>query len=138
MKIRKPIHSSLLNSILKGSGAAFILSVLGSFLIAKFIEGETLAEDLMKYAVMVLTMLSATVGAVLGMRNVESKKVVICLGTAAGYMLLLTASNIMLFDGKMAGVLPSALVCVGSAMAVFLLNLNRKKNNKQKWKGKYR
>ena len=138
MRTKKRIQSPLFMSILLGSGTAYLISVLGSAIVAKLIDGETIPEDSMKYAVMLLTMLSAIAATVLGLRNAENRKVWICMGIAAGYMLLLIASNIILFEGTFAGVLPSALICLGSTMCVFLLNMNHKKNNKRKWGGKYR
>ena len=95
-------------------------TLTGAAIAAKLIEREVLSWAQSGYAVLVILLLSAWMGAMVSAGKIKRRRVAICFASGAIYLLMLMCITALFFGGRYSGVGETALLILcGSGVAVF-------------------
>ena len=110
------------------------MTLLGTLAAAKLIDMEILSWSQSGYAVLVILLLSAWMGAMVAAGKIKRRRVAVCVGSGVVYMLMLLCTTALFFGGKYSGVGETALLILcGSMVAVFTSEPGtRRKSTKSK------
>lgn len=104
-----------------GTGIAVITTMVGSLIAAWLLHSQKIDEGGISYVVMVITVASIILGAVSAAGGAGKQILPVCTGTAAVYLLLLVAVNLLFLDGKVKGFLPTMVLVLGCGVSVSLI-----------------
>lgn len=122
-----------------GALASGTMTLLGTLAAAKLIDMEIVAWSQAGYAVLVILLLSAWMGAMVAAGKVKRRRMAVCMGSGAVYMLMLLAVTALFFGGKYSGVGETALLILcGSMVAVFMGEPGKRRRKTVKTKKGYR
>lgn len=122
-------------SIMKGAsigvGGSMIAAIVMTALAASMVSGERIGETSLDYVTVVILIISSIGGAMAASAVVGHHRLHVCLITGAGYLALLLASAILLFDGVDGTVGVTALTVMGSAGAAALIGMGGRQKGKR-------
>lgn len=112
--------SSIPAGLAWGALISTAVTLAGAAVTAKLIDGEIIGWDQTGYAVLVILLLSAWIGAMVAAGKIKRRRIVVCLASGVAYMLILLCATALFFGGKYSGVGETALLILcGSIVAVF-------------------
>lgn len=119
---RKPTGtaSSIPAGLAWGGVTALGVTLLGALVTAKLIDSGAMEWSQSGYGVMVILILASWLGALTAAGRVKRRRLMICMGTGAVYLLLLLAMTALFFGGRYSGVGETGLLILcGSLLGVF-------------------
>lgn len=119
--VKKPLVSKMAVGLVVGAATSMSISLLGAGLTAYLIESEKIGEGSIRTAAMVITILSASIGAWMAMAKVQKQRMQVCLLCGLAYYLLLISTTAMFFGGQYYGMGISALAVLGGCGTVAFL-----------------
>ena len=119
----------MVTGVLLGSGVSLLLTLICALVVALLIDREILTEMNVGYGIMLVLALSSVVGAWIAALLVKRQRLPVTMITGGLYLLWLLGIGILCFGGQCQGVVPTALMVLGSCLATALVG-NRKKGNR--------
>ena len=96
------------------------MTLIGAAIAAKLINSEILPWDQAGYAVMIILLLAAWLGAVVAAGRIRRRRVAVCAASGITYMLFLLCVTALFFGGTYSGVGETGLlIFCGSTVAIF-------------------
>lgn len=112
---------------------SFIVTLLGTALLAYLIVGEHIGEGSTGYGVMMILVISSALGAWIASAKVKHRRALVCTLNGAGYYLLLLIVTVFFFGGEFTGMGISAIMVALGSLAG-MLPFAQKKGRKNKYK----
>ncbi len=113
-------------SIALGIAMSVGVTMLGSLVLAWFVSKETLPEENLKYAVMLVTIASSVIGGLVATARAKERKLLISVLSGVGYYIVLLACTALFFEGQYSGLgLTGLLVLLGSVIVGIFKNRGR-------------
>lgn len=110
-----------------GAISSLIITVAGAALTAWLIASESIGEETIGYAAMVILMIASAVGAMVSIRLIKRLRLQVCLMSGGCYYLTLLALTALLFGGQYQGMgITAVMVLIGCAFAAFWPIKNRR------------
>lgn len=131
---RKPTGraSSIPAGITMGVISAVIVLIAGSCITATLVNMEKLKTDHIGYAVLIVTLGSAWISAVISSKKIKRMKLMICMTSGICYFAMLIIVTGLMFGGQYSGVGETLLlVLCGSLLAYFSQFPNKNKRIKR-------
>ena len=119
---RKPTGtaSGIPGGLAWGTLASLAMTLAGAGITAKLIDGEILSWDDSGYAVLVILLLSAWLGAIAAAGRIKRQRLLVCIAAGAVYFGMLLLITALFFGGQYSGVGETALlIFCGSMLGVF-------------------
>lgn len=126
--------SSMPGGIAVGTAASVMITFLGSVITAYLIERETIQEDGVGYAAVIILILASITGCLVAAKRIKHQRMLVCMICGVCYFAVLLASTALVFGGQYAGVGATAITVLGSSFAVALLGLRNGKGSIMKHK----
>ena len=127
MKQSKAAGGSLPGGLAFGALISVAITLLCAALCAAMISAETLPEQSLGYASLVILFLAALGGATAGAGKAKGKRLYVCLIVAGIYMLVLFGMTALFFGGQYSGVGVTALVLLSGAIVAAMTGQGRRK-----------
>lgn len=124
------VTSGLAMGIGVGIGISLLVTLILTAIAALLMSRESLAEDSIDIIVIAVELISSLAGAWTAYTLIKSRRLLVCLGTVAGYYLLMLGCTALFFDGQYQGVGISALAVLVGGLVVGLLGLKEKKQSR--------
>lgn len=115
-----------------GTVGALGWTLLCAAVLAKLMVSETLPEEAVGYGAMVILLSGSFLGAMMAVGKVKSKRLQVCLMTAAGYYASLFAMTALFFGGQYTGMGVTALLVFGGSGTAVLLGMGSGNQKKQR------
>ena len=119
----------MIGGILSGSGIALVLTLAGALVITWMVDGEILDQTNIGYGIMLVLLASSAVGAWSAVALVKRQRLPVTMAAGGLYLLWLLGIATLCFGGNYQGIVPTALMVLGSSLAVALIG-NGKKGNR--------
>lgn len=113
--------------ILLGTAISMVISILGSMLTAWLLTKETIRENGVGYAAMVILVIASLAGCLTAVGKIKHQRLMVCGLSGISYFAALIAVTALFFGGQYSGVGATALLIFGSCAVVAILGL--KENN---------
>ena len=113
-----------------GAGVAMVISILGAVLLTFLLAGEQLAVESMNIGVLVILFVSSFLGTWVAAFCCKHHRLVVCLITAAVYLLTWMGMNAMFLGGEFSGVGSGLLVVVIAGIAAAFIGKGGAKSTK--------
>lgn len=111
-----------------GALVSVTVTLTGAAIAAKLIDREVLTWSQSGYAVLMILLLSAWMGATVSAGKIKRRRIAVCLGSGMMYMLILMCITALFFGGRYSGVGETALLILcGSGLAVFTGTTSKRK-----------
>ena len=118
---------------------SLIISAVSAAIIAYMIGAEILSQDTMGYGAMVILGLSCIAGPTVAAALTKEKRLLVCVASVCGYLLILLGCTAIFFGGEYEGFLIGMLIaflCCGGS--VFLCSRGKNKGIPTRKNGRYR
>lgn len=113
--------SSMPGGLAIGAAISLVVTILLAAMLAKLIEGQTIAEENMGYGVMVILLAASFLGAMASYGKIKRQRVIVCLLSGALYFGILLSITALFFGGQYEAVgVTGLLVLCGSGAAALL------------------
>ncbi len=111
--------SSMPVGLLWGAGVSLGVTVAGAVMIARLVLSQTWEEGAAGYAIMVMLILGAFLGAVTASGKIKRQRLAVCAAAGAIYFLQLMSITALFFGGQYEAVgVTGLLILCGSMLAV--------------------
>ena len=124
-KIHMAKAESIPSGLALGAGVSLVLTIALAALIVKLVQTETLQQNQIGYAVMVLLLISSFLGATIARGRVNNRRAMVCMLSGMIYFLILVSITALFFGGQYEGFGATALVVLGGAGTAALLSAGR-------------
>jgi len=119
---RKPTGTA--SSIPAGLAAGAIVSagltIAGTLLTSKLIDGEVIGWDVSGYAVLVILLISSWAGSMVSAARIKRQRMLMCLASGGAYFIMLLMATAIFFGGQYSGVGETGLlIFCGSMLGSF-------------------
>lgn len=104
-----------------GAGVSVIITLLGTALLAKLLDGETIQWEAVGYGILIMVMLSAMLGCITAMKKIKRQNGMVCLLSGLTYWGILLAITALFFGGQYEAMGVTLLLIVGGSGCAFLL-----------------
>lgn len=110
-----------------GIGALFaaVWTVIGSMVVAKLMETESIQENAMGYGAVMILLSASFLSALVAFQKIKHRRALVCLGMAGIYFLMLLATTALIFGGQYTNVGVTALVVGAGGGAAALLGVRK-------------
>jgi len=125
-KINTGKAASMPGGLTLGAGVSVAVTLMLSAVIAKLVQAETLRQDQIGYAVMVLLLTASCLGAAIAQGRVKHQRVLVCMLTGLIYFLILICITALFFGGQYTGFGVTGLLILGGAGTAALMSGCRK------------
>ena len=114
---------SLPSGLAMGAAVSIGITIFICGIGAMLVSAERIPQEQMGYCSVAALILGAMLGALTAWRKIQRQKMMICLLSGGVYFLLLVATSITFFDGRLQGMgVTLATIMTGSVIAVFMTN----------------
>lgn len=121
MHLRKNRTYTLPLGAILGGGYAFGWTLLSAGILAWLIRDGYLREEAVGYGSMGILLIGSILGAAVGYRKVQRRRMLTCICSGGAYLMMLLAITALFFGGQYTGMGVTALLILGgSATAAFL------------------
>lgn len=126
---RKPSGNavSMPAGITMGAAVSVLITILGSIVAAYLIGRETIGENAIGYASMIILILATVTGCLVAAKKVKHQRMLVCMICGVCYFAVLLAATALVFGGQYSGVGATAVTVLGSSCAIALLGLRNGK-----------
>ena len=107
------------------------ITLLSVGLIAKLVEGEGIAESQIGYAVMIMLMASAFLGALTAARKIRRQRLLVCALSGLVYFGILLGITALFFGGQYEAVVATCLLVMGGSMLAAITGTPMKRIGKR-------
>jgi putative membrane protein (TIGR04086 family) len=111
-----------------GVAVSYIITLLGSALMAWLIDNRTMQMEGIGYGVMAMLLLASGIGAFVAKQLVKRRPLLVCTVCSIMYFLALLATTALFFGGKYHGVGVTLALIAGGGMCVAVLGVNKNKS----------
>ena len=139
-KWESPGWSSVAKGAAVGAGGSMVATLALTALAAGLVNGEQISETGTDYLTVGILILSAMAGALIAAAIVGHRRLLTCIASGAGYLLLLPAAAMLLFDGVNGTFGVTALAVLGGAGGAALAGIKegrkgqpRRRVKKRNW-----
>lgn len=127
---KKVKTKSLPGIVAFGTCVSLTVTLITAAATAILIESSRLSPETMRYAVMIVLMVSSLAGAVAANKQAAAKKMVISMATAMCYFAALLCVTALFFDGMYRGIPATALVVFTGSIIAGLIPAGQGRTNK--------
>lgn len=104
-----------------GLGISLLITIIAAGVVAWMVLNESISEQALGYAAMVIVPLSVSIGAVAAAAAVKHQWLAMCAGVGGAYFLALIGTTALFFGGQYSGVWMTLIMTVlGVAIACFI------------------
>ena len=124
-------------SIALGATVSLSITLSAAAIVAALIQSNKLSPEVIGYAVMIILIVSSLAGSMVAGKRSVTKKMIICVLTAACYFVALLCITAMFFGGTYKGISVTALVVASGSIAAGLIPIQQGsgvKTRKTKWR----
>lgn len=119
MQRRTGRASSMPTGLAAGAVTSVLITILGSAVLAKLVDGEMLQESSIGYGIMIMLIGAACLGAMVSCNKVKRQRLLVCMASGGIYFGMLLCITAMFFGGQYSGVgVTALLIFCGSFLAV--------------------
>lgn len=104
-----------------GAGVSVLVTMLGTALLAKLLDAETIQWEAVGYGILIMVMLASMLGCITAMKKIKRKQGIVCLLSALTYWGILLSITALFFGGQYEAVGVTLLLIVGGSGCAFLL-----------------
>ena len=122
--------SSMAAGLTFGAGTALAITIRGSAILAKLVDGEWLEEGNVGYGIMGMLLLASYLAAMVSYGKIKRQRLLVCLSTGGIYFGLLLSITALFFGGQYSGVGVTALLIVCGAILAILPGFSQKRGGK--------
>lgn len=120
-KQRNGRASSIPAGLGAGAGVSVAITLLGTALLARLLDAETIQWEAVGYGILIMVMLSAMLGSVTAMKKIKRQQGIVCLLSGLTYWGILLSVTALFFGGQYEAVGVTLLLIVGGCGCAFLL-----------------
>lgn len=124
--------SSMPAGLVMAAAASLLLTLGGAALFGVLISKEVLQESSIGYSAMAVILLSAVLGAAVGVGRIKRRRVFVCGLTGLIYYGILLSMTALFFGGQYQGMGVTALLVLGGCGMVALLGLRGEKTARRR------
>lgn len=104
-----------------GAGVSTLITLLGTALLAKFLDAEVIQWEAVGYGILIMVMLSAMLGSITAMKRIKRQFGIVCLLSGFAYWGILLSITALFFGGQYEAVGVTLLLIAGGSGCAFLL-----------------
>ncbi len=117
--------SSLPAGLAFGGILSLVLTIILAVITAKLVDVESLPENNVGYAALVILLLASALGSAVAVGKIKRRRLLVCLASGAVYYGELLAMTALFFGGQYTGMGVTALVVAGGAGLVCLAGMRQ-------------
>lgn len=135
----KTIQSSTITSCVIGGAIAVLLTALQSGIVSVFILNGYLDINILGIVALIIQLISAFFGVMIGVKITANNKILAGAFTAAGYYLVLLCCGLLFFDGIKGSALIGLISCaIGYLLALLLNSKGKTSRHRTRTRRQYR
>lgn len=117
-----------------GALYGFLWTMAASALLSWAVHRQWLEMEFIGYGSMVILLTASVLAALIGYRKVKCRRVLVCISSGAGYMLMLLAMTALFFGGQYSGVEVTACLVFGGSLAAVFIGMESEKGSRKRHK----
>ena len=129
---RKGTKMAAMIAMLYAIGFGALVTLLVAAVTATLIAMEKIGFNADGIGALIAIVLGAMVCAAVAVGKVHKNRLVACIVSGAGFVLLMICMAAVFFDGVSAGIGATVIAVLGAVVSVYLLGMNKGKNKKIK------
>lgn len=120
-KQRNGRASSIPAGLGAGAGVSISVTMVGTAVLAKLLDKETIQWEAVGYGILIMVMLSAMLGGITAMKKIKRQPGIVCLLSGFVYWGILLSITALFFGGQYEAVGVTLLLVAGGSGCAFLL-----------------
>lgn len=108
-----------------GAGVSVLVTLLGTALLAKLLDTQTVQWEAVGYGILTMVMLAAMLGSITAMKQIRRQAGIVCMLSGFVYWGILLSITALFFGGQYEAVGVTLLLIIGGSGCAFLLHVRQ-------------
>lgn len=118
--------------LIYGAAVSLTITILSALLLAKMLDAEVIAWENVGYGIMILLLMSSTLGSLSACGKIKRQRLVVCALSGAIYFGLLMSITALFFGGQYEAVGVTAILILGGSTSAGLLGLQKERGGRRR------
>ena len=114
-----------------GALYGFLWTLIGSGILSWMFHKEWVEMESVGYGSMVILLTASILAGLTGYRKVKRRRLLTCISSGMGYLLMLLALTALFFGGQYSGVGVTALLILGGSAAAVFIGMESERGNRK-------